>query len=168
MPCPAALCLLVLALPAGPPADPAAAAVRAREELNAFWAEATRTVREGDFAGYATLYHLDGVFVSDIKGMTAPIADQLTIWKPGFEATKRGETVADVEFRLTARLIGSTTAHETGIFRYVSGPPGESGEVYYIHFEALTVRGADGWRWVMERQLKAATVEEWTAARAPR
>ena len=165
MPCPAALSLLVLTLPAVPPADPAAAGVRARGELDAFWAEAAGTVREGDFDAYAALYHPDGVFVSDIKETTAPIADQLAIWKPGFEATKRGGTVADVKFRLTKRLVGPTTAHETGLFRYVSGPPGEEGDVYYIHFEALTVRGADGWRWVMERQLKAATPAEWAAAK---
>ena len=137
--------------------DPAA-------ELDAFWAEASRTVREGDFDGYAALYHPDAVFVSDLGETAAPIADQLAKWKPGFEETKAGKTVADVEFRFTQRLLGPTTAHETGLFRYVSHAPGQAGEPVVVRFEALTVKGKDGWRWVMERQLAKATEQDWNAA----
>ena len=156
--------LLAGLLVAPPGGDPGA-------ELDAFWAEAARTVRDGDYDGYAALYHPDAVFVSDVKGVVSPIGDQLAKWKPGFEETKAGTTAADVEFRFTKRLIGPTTAHETGLFRYVSHPPGPAGaaaaEPAVVRFEALLVRGPDGWRWVMERQLSAATERDWAAAADP-
>ena len=161
--------LLALALAAPPTADrptadgppPDAAAVR---ELDAFWAEAARTVREGDFAAYAALYHPDAVFVSDVRGTVAPIADQLAVWRPGFEATKAGTTVADVRFRLTGRLVGPTTAHETGLFRYTAAAPGAAPEPAVVRFEALLVKTPAGWRWVMERQRAVATAADWAAA----
>ena len=43
-------------------------------ELDAFWAEASRTVAEGDFAGYAATYHVDAVLVSLATGNSYPIA----------------------------------------------------------------------------------------------
>ncbi|NNJ27460.1 nuclear transport factor 2 family protein [Alienimonas chondri] len=163
------LCAALLAAPQPveePTDEPAAdgAAERVAAELDVFWAEASRTVRDGDFDGYAALYHPDGVFVSDVRGTVAPIGEQLAKWKPGFEETKAGQTVADVEFRFTQRLHSPTTAHETGLFRYVSHAPGEVGEPAYVRFEALTVRGPDGWRWVMERQLSVTTEQAWEAA----
>lgn len=163
----AALPLLVFAPLAADPGE-TLPKTTADAELAAFWAEAVRTVVEGDYEGYAALYHPDAVFVSDVKETAAPIGDQLAIWKPGFGATRSGEIVADVAFRFTARLRGPadrpTTAHETGLFRYVSHPPGETGEPAFVRFEALLVRTPDGWRWVMERQLAAATKAEWDAA----
>ncbi|MFH5806503.1 YybH family protein [Alienimonas sp. DA493] len=155
--------LLLAGLLATPPTENPAAP-RTAAELDAFWAEAARTVREGDFAGYAALYHPDAVFVSDAKGTVAPIAEQLEKWKPGFEETQAGEAVADVTFRFTQRLHGPTTAHETGLFRYVSHAPGATGEPAFVRFEALLVRGPDGWRWVMERQLEVASERDWQAA----
>ncbi|QDT15395.1 nuclear transport factor 2 family protein [Alienimonas californiensis] len=160
--------LLLAGLLAAPPTEPAVdvSAARTAAELDAFWAEAARTVRNGDAAGYTALYHPDAVFVSDVKGTVAPIAEQLEKWNPGFEETKAGETVAEVSFRFTQRLHGPTTAHETGLFRYVSHAPGATGEPAFVRFEALLVRGPDGWRWVMERQLGVVTEREWEAARA--
>ena len=155
---PAVALLFALASPAGD-AGPAP-----REELDAFWAEAARTVREGDYEGYAGLYHPDAVFVNGINKETTPIAAALDRWKPGFETTAAGKTAAGVAFRFTERLHGPTTAHETGLFRYAAGPPGAAAEPAVVRFEALLVRGPDGWRWLMERQLAAATEAEWAAA----
>ena len=141
-----------------------------RAELAAFWAGAARTVAEGDFAQYAALYHPDAVFVRDGEapdggdGVAVPIADQLAKWRPGFEATRAGETAAAVEFRFTRRTIGPAAAHETGVFRYVSHPPGEPGEPALVRFEALLVKTPAGWRWVLERQLGPATAAQWAAA----
>ena len=141
-----------------------------RAELSAFWAGAARTVAEGDFAGYAALYHPDAVFVRDGEGpggaggVAVPIADQLETWRPGFEATRAGEVAAAVEFRFTRRTIGPAAAHETGVFRYVSHPPGEPGEPALVRFEALLVKTPAGWRWVLERQLGPATAAQWAAA----
>ena len=161
----AAVLLLGLAPAAdGPPTEALDENARTRVELDAFWAEASRTVREGDDAGYAALYTDDAVFVNSIKGEVAPIGEQLAEWKPGFERTRAGEVVADVRFRFTTRLHGPTTAHETGLFRYVSHAPGEPVEPAYIRFEALLIREPDGWRWAMERQLAVAAERDWVAA----
>ncbi|MGD2123925.1 MAG: hypothetical protein PVJ76_19395, partial [Gemmatimonadota bacterium] len=53
--------LLMLFL--GWPSAPALAQDRTGE-LDAFWAEVSRTVAEGDFEGYAATYHEDAVLVS--------------------------------------------------------------------------------------------------------
>ena len=150
--------LVALALLGPPPAD------GPRAELDAFWAEAARTVRDGDFDGYAALYHEDAVLVNDAEGEVHPIGTALARWKPGFEDARAGRAVADVAFRFTRRLHDATTAHETGVFRYVSHPSGETGTPAFVRFEALLVRGDDGWRWVMERQAAAVTEKEWDAA----
>ncbi len=161
--------LLFAALLVAPPTvdDPAKSPARdPAAELDRFWAEAARTVRDGDYAGYAGLYHPDAVFVADDEdgGVATPIAEQLATWKPGFEDTKAGRTVAAVEFRLTKRVIGPRAAHETGLFRYVSHAPGAAGTPVVVRFEALLVRGPNGWRWVMERQVATATEQDWRAA----
>ena len=148
----------------GPADDGPAGNVAVGRELDAFWAEAARTVREGDFDGYAGLYHPDAVFVSDVRGEVRPIAEQLTVWQPGFTEAAAGRAAAEVAFRFTQRLHGPTTAYETGLFRYVSRAPGGAGEPAFVRFEALLVRGPDGWRWVMERQTATATAAEWDAA----
>ena len=127
-------------------------------EIDDFWAEAIRTVEEGDFEAYAALYHEDAVLVNGISGEVYPIAQALDGWKQGFEDTKAGRTVAELDFRFTSRLHGETTAHETGYFRYSAGEPA------YIAFESLLVREEDGWKWVMEYQKAVVTQAEWDAA----
>lgn len=141
--------------------------VHAEEEityssLDAFWAEVSRTVAEGDFAGYASTYHPDAVLVSGFKQASYPIASALKGWKQGFLDTKAGKMEASVEFLFTQRLNDATTAHETGIFHYSARP--EQGEPIdqYIHFEALLVR-KNGWKSIMEFQKSSATAEEWAA-----
>lgn len=133
------------------------------EALDAFWAEVSRTVGEGDFDGYAATYHEDAVLVSLASGTSYPIADALAGWKSGFDDTKAGRMKASVTFRFTQRLHDETTAHDTGIFEYTSTPAGGDPTVFRVHFEALLVN-RDGWKMVMEYQKEQASVAEWEAA----
>ena len=162
--CSPALCLAAAMLSGGGPD----AAAKTAAELDAVWAEASRTVREGDYEAYAALYHPAAVLVSETRGEAVPIADALAGWKPGFVATKAGEVVADVEFRITKRVHGPRAAHETGLFRYSTRPPGEPGRAdpKTVHFEAVFLKTDDGWKWTVERQVKPATEQEWDAAGA--
>lgn len=134
------------------------------DDLDALWAEAARTVAEGDYDAYAALYHPDAVYVNALSGESHPIAVALANWKPGFEATKTGQTTASVAFRFTQRLHSETTAHDTGIFRYTAQAEGEETSTVYIHFEALLVRSDGAWKWIMEYQKALATEKEWDAA----
>ncbi len=132
-------------------------------ELDAFWAEVSRTVGEGDFEGYSATYHPDAVLVSGPSGTSYPIAQALDGWKQGFDDTKAGRMKAVVEFRFTQRLSDENTAHETGIFHYftVDSEGRRAGSL--VHFEALLVK-KEGWKMVMEYQKSPATEEEWEAA----
>jgi len=133
------------------------------EALDAYWAEVSRTVGEGDFEGYAATYHEDAVLVNGISGTSYPIAQALDGWKQGFLDTKAGKMEASVAFRFTRRIHDDATAHETGIFRYaVVGDDGEEA-ASFIHFDALLVY-KDGWKMVMEFQKSQATQDEWDAA----
>lgn len=134
------------------------------DEIDAFWEEAIRTVVEGDFEGYAVLYHEDAVLVNALSGDSYPIATALAGWRQGFEDTAAGDMETSLEFRFTQRLHGETTAHETGMFAYSSYPVGEEAEPTYIHFESLMVKVDGRWLWVMEYQKSIATEEEWIAA----
>jgi len=131
-------------------------------ELDAYWAEVTRTVTEGDFEGYAALYHPDAVLVFEGQGSTMPVAQALDGWKSGFESTLNGEMTAGVVFKFSQRLNDGTTAHEKGIFRYWYTPSGGEETVQYVHFEGLLVK-KDGWIMLMEYQKTMATEEEWAA-----
>ena len=131
-------------------------------ELDAYWAEVSRTVAEGDFEGYSALYHEDAVLVSSGSQSSTPIANALVGWEQGFMDTKAGKGTAEVTFRFSQRLHDGKTAHETGIFRYVFTPSGGEPGVVLLHFEALMVK-KDGWKMVMEYQKSPATMEEWEA-----
>jgi hypothetical protein len=159
------ICRLSLALAIlvpGWPLSPARAQDRTGE-LDAFWAEVSRTVAEGDFEGYAAAYHEDAILVSGLSETTHPIARALEGWKQGFLDTQAGLVEASVEFRFTRRLSDDTTGHETGIFHYeaVDSEGNHTGQ--FIHFEALLIR-EQGWKMMMEHQKSAATQEEWEAA----
>jgi len=133
------------------------------DELDAFWAEASRTVAEGDFEGYAATYHEDAVLVNLSEGTSYPISAALDGWKQGFDDTAAGRMTAGVEFRFSQRLNDETTAHETGIFRYHFQLQGEEEESYLVHFEGLLVKKDGAWKMVMEYQKEAASPEEWEA-----
>ena len=131
-------------------------------ELDGYWAAVSRTVEQGDFEGYAALYHEDAVVVSG--GASSPIAATLAGWEPGFVDTKSGRSRASVEFRFSQRLNDATTAHETGIFHYTLDTDSGEATAQYVHFEALLVK-KDGWKMVMEYQQSVASVDEWNALR---
>ncbi len=133
------------------------------DELDAYWAELSRTVAEGDFEGYARLYHPDAVIVLD-GNATHPIAVALAGWKQGFDDTRDGRAEAGVEFRFTVRLHDATTAFESGIFRYTLSPEEGDDAVALVHFEGLLVKKDGRWLMVMERQKGPATDAEWAAA----
>lgn len=133
-----------------------------RPDLDAFWAELSRTVAEGNFEGYAATYHPDAILVSGLAETSYTISAALDGWKQGFVDTKAGRMEAGVEFRFTKRLSDGTTAHETGIFHYfVVGADGERTD-QFVHFEALLIL-KQGWKMMMEYQKSAATPEEWDA-----
>jgi ketosteroid isomerase-like protein len=135
-------------------------------ELDAVWAEISRTVVEGDFDGMAAVYHDEAVLVNSISASSYPIARAMQGWKPGIEQTRNGEAESQVTFRFSKRLHDDTTAHETGIFNYTSKP--RDGEVSggTIHLEALLVKQDGVWKMIMEHQKSIATAEEWEALAA--
>lgn len=139
-------------------------------ELNTYWEGVSRTVREGNFEGYSATYHPDAVcvFTTGKNKRTAPIVEQLALWKKDFLDTKSGKTKNTVEFRFTQRVGDPTSAHETGIFYFTSvdkdGKVVASGGVY---FESLLVKRNGVWLALMEYQKTRATQEDWDALKKP-
>jgi hypothetical protein len=133
-------------------------------ELDAFWTEVSRSVREGDFEGYAKTCHEKGVLVSGTKGTCHPLAMALARWKQEFADTKEGKMKAGVEFRFSQRLGDESTAHETGIFLYATTNSDGQSTREYIHFECLLVKEG-GWKTMMEYQKSKASEAEWEALR---
>ncbi len=133
-------------------------------ELNDFWNELSRTVKEGDFEGYKATYHEDAVviFATGENKVSIPISKALANWKQGFNDTKAGKTQGSVEFRFSQRIGDSTTAHETGIFLYQSyDGNGKNISNSFVHFEMLFVKQKGVWLGLMEYQKSKATQEEW-------
>ncbi|MDF0705850.1 nuclear transport factor 2 family protein [Flagellimonas okinawensis] len=133
-------------------------------ELNNFWAEVSRTVKEGDFEGYKATYHEDAVvvFTTGKNKGSVSIAKALQNWKQGFMDTKTGKTQNNVEFRFSQRIGDETTAHETGIFAFQSNNgAGNANQKQFVHFNALLIKRDKTWFLVMEYQKSKATEEEW-------
>lgn len=128
-------------------------------ELDRYWAEVSRSVREGDFEGYKATCHPKGVLVSGKTKGSYPLTEALDRWKPGFADTKSGKISADVHFRFNQRYGDQTTAHETGMFHYTRTQGGETTHAY-IHFEALLIKESK-WKILMEYQKSEATKSEW-------
>ena len=145
------------------------AEARLRETaLDALWAEVSRSVKKGDFAGYSATCRPDGVLVSGTKATSYPLSKALAEWQQGFEETKAGKMKASVAFRFSQRFGDATTAHETGIFLYTSQPTGSEPNHAFIHFEALLLKDGEGeWKVMMEYQKSAATQEAWEALLLP-
>lgn len=129
-------------------------------ELDAYWAEVSRCVREGDFAGYTATCHKDGVIVSGSSNKCIPLSEVLKKWKKDFDNTRSGKVKGNVEFRFGQRLGDSTTAHETGMFCYTSTNPDGSVKKDYIHLEALLLKQGK-WLIMMEYQKSRGTEEQW-------
>ncbi len=133
-------------------------------ELNHYFTELSRTVREGDFEGYKATYHKDAVcvFTTGNHKYANPIDVQLALWKPGIDDTKAGKTKNNVEFRFSQRVGDPATAHETGIFYFTSiDKNGKALAAGYVHFEILLVKHNGVWLALMEYQKSKATQEEW-------
>lgn len=131
-------------------------------ELDALWAEVSRTVSAGDAVGYGVLYHPDAVVVT--SGGTQLITQALAGWNQGFMDTAAGRMRAGVEFRITERRAAPGSAFDIGIFRYVSQSPGGQESVAMVHFEALMVKKDGRWLMIMENQKHVAAEAEWAAA----
>ncbi|MEI6607063.1 MAG: hypothetical protein WCP35_17260 [Verrucomicrobiota bacterium] len=154
------VCLLATLL-AVPPVVAADEAAR-RKDLDGFWAEVSRTVREGDFKGYKATCHGEGVLVSGVKKTTQPLAKALERWEQDFVDAKSGKTKTNVEFRFSQRIGDESTALESGIFLYSLIDATGLVKHEYIHFEVLLVK-RDTWKTLMEYQKSKATREEWEA-----
>jgi hypothetical protein len=135
-------------------------------QLDAYWAEVSRSVREGDFEGYQATCHERGVLVSGSKESSIPLSKALARWKQGFLDTKSGKIKADVKFRFSQRFGDATTAHETGIFLYSTvNSEGEASQEY-VHFQALLIKEKGQWKIFMEYQKSKGTLAEWNALAA--
>lgn len=135
------------------------------KELDAYWAELSRTVVEGDFEGYSAGYHPDAILVSGFSKNSYPIGNALTRWKQGFVDTKAGKIQAGVEFIFTKRLSSEFTAHETGMFNYYTIKDGKK-ETFIAYLDTLMIKKNGKWLMMMEYQIKPATEQEWLAAKA--
>jgi hypothetical protein len=132
-------------------------------EINLFWDEAARTVTIGDFSAYSDLYHPDAVVVDTVTAPneTKPIAEALSQWKASFDETASNARRTSLAFRFSIRLHNSETAHESGIFRYISSSSTEPEKTIYVKFESLMVKKDTKWMWLMEYQREMTTKDEW-------
>jgi len=132
-------------------------------QLDAYWSEVSRSVREGDFEGYKATCDPQGVLVSIKKMTSTPLSVALARWEKDFIDTKSGKVKATVIFKLSQRVGDKTTAHETGMFLYstIDSKGNRSQEI--LHFESLLVKKDDGWKTLMEYQKNEATQQEWDA-----
>jgi hypothetical protein len=133
-------------------------------ELDRFWKEVSRTVREGDYEGYKATCHDEAVciFATREKKVSIPMTAALEGWKQGFADTRSGKLQDNVEFRFSQRIGDATTAHETGIFAFTSvDSKSKIVTRSYIHFEELLVKRNGTWKVLMEYQKGKATQEEW-------
>ena len=136
-------------------------------ELDAYWAEVSRAVGEGDFAAYKATCHKEGVLVAGINQKSYPLAEALAGWKKEFDDTRDGKRTSSVTFRFSQRILNETTAHETGIFLYTAVDADEKHTAEYIHFEALLVKRKGAWKILMEYQKSQASKQAWDALENP-
>ncbi|PXA03624.1 hypothetical protein DDZ13_11630 [Coraliomargarita sinensis] len=138
---------------------------QAIEEIDAYWSEVERAVREGDYDAYCATVHPDAVIIAGAKQVSYPLKQALIRWEKDFENTKSGKLKGEVSFRFAKRYRDTSTAHESGIFRYTTTP--ENGEITtdYIEFEALLVKKDGQWQMLMENQIGPVSEEEWESLR---
>lgn len=130
-------------------------------EIDAYWEEVERSVREGDFEGYSATIHPDAVIIAGRKQSSFPLRHALNRWRKDFEKTRSGEIKGEVSFRFAHRYRDTTTSHESGVFRYISTPQNGEPTVDYMAFEALLVKNDERWQMLMENQIGPASEEEW-------
>lgn len=130
------------------------------QELDAYWATVSTAVKQGDFESYQATCHPAGVLVSGRNRMSQPLSEALANWKYGFARTKAGENDVAVAFRFSQRFGDTTTAHETGIFRFTTLTDGQPSE-QYIPFEGLLIKREGIWLLLMEYQKEAVDAVQW-------
>jgi hypothetical protein len=84
-------------------------------ELDKYWAEVSRSVREGDFEGYKATCHSEGVLVAGTRKNSQPLSVALARWEADFIATKSGKIKANVEFRFSLK---GCSSNAKGIGRF--------------------------------------------------
>ena len=131
--------------------------------LNAFWIEAERQVREGDFESYSNSFHPNAILVNGISKNSIPIKEALDRWEKGFEDTRQRQMKASVEFRFSETVFGTSSAYQKGIFHYTSEYIGQSPVSVFIHFEVLLTKSNSIWEILMEYQKDYATKEDWNS-----
>ena len=156
-----ALVALLVAISTATAADSATDRIK---ELDAYWAEVSRSVGSGDFPAYKATIHPDAVLVAGTSKRSLPLAEALKGWQKEFEATKAGKSKTSVEFRLRQRWGDATTAHESGIFLYKAIPT-EGGKAVedYVEFEALLIKRDGKWLILMEYQKSLTDAKAWDA-----
>ena len=132
-------------------------------EIGAYWDEVERAVREGDYEAYRATIHPDAVIISGPKQVSYPMEQALIRWEKDFENTRSGELKGAVNFRFARRYRDTSTAHESGIFRYTTISKEGEATTAYIAFEALLAKQGGQWLMLMENQIGPASEEDWEA-----
>jgi hypothetical protein len=132
-------------------------------ELDAYWAEVSRSVREGDFTAYTATCHPEAVLISGQKQISQPLTTALSRWKMDFSDTKGGKVRGNVEFRFGKRTGDFTTAHEIGVFRYTTLSDSAPPKYEYMNLDAILVKRDGTWKILIENQLGPATDNDWNA-----
>lgn len=131
------------------------------QELDAYWQYMATTVSQGDFEGYASTFHPDAVFVTDIVNTSYPIGNALARWQQGFVDTKAGKMQAGVDFKFTQSLVSENTAHQTGYFYYYSIDSQGKKTPFIAYFKALLVKKSGKWQMMMEHHIKQVDQQIW-------
>lgn len=132
-------------------------------ELDAYWAEVSRSVKTGDFPAYQAGCHEKAVLVSGSKRVSYPLSQALSRWKKEFDDTKAGNRESAVEFRFAHRFGDAVTAHESGIFCYTWKQGDGEATPEYVEFEALLLKENGTWKILMEYQKAAVEKAKWDA-----
>jgi hypothetical protein len=131
----------------------------ARDIDREIWSAFVATVAADDIVGMGRAYFPEAVLVTPAG--TSAIKDTLERWGRDMVAAKARGDRATVEFRFSRRQDDSTTAFESGIFKYtVIAKSGVSTPKFYP-FEELLVKTNGKWRVLMERQFAQVTQVEW-------
>jgi len=133
------------------------------KELNAYWAEVSRSVHEGDFDAYKAACHPEAVLIAESKQMSQPLAVALKRWKKDFDNAREGKVDPTVEFRFSKRFGDSTTAREIGMFRYTSRMPDGTTVSECVHLDALLVKRDGTWKILVENQTATGNEAGWGA-----
>ncbi len=123
------------------------------------WSVVSATVAKNDAAGMGATYHPDAVYVG--TGGTRSIKSQLAKWSADMADMQRKGDRGAVAFRWTKRQDDSTTAFESGVFRYTLTPKSGAATTRYVTFEALLVKHQGKWRMLMEHQIVPTTADVW-------